>query len=81
MDAVQLVNQAVIDGDEDDVLKALQNPILRLRDIKDMHSPKYLSLLQRHLETNEGDFLTCLPSSYSKSSGESKCSLNKIFKF
>jgi len=54
LEAVQAVNQAVIDGDEDIVLEYLRNPILGLGELHQNHSPRYMALLQRHLESNEG---------------------------
>ena len=54
LEAVQSVNQAVIDGDELVVFQALQNPMLKLGELCSYHSGRYLALLQRHLESNEG---------------------------
>jgi Ras GTPase-activating-like protein IQGAP2/3 len=51
--AVQRVNDAVIDHNEELVYEALCDPILSLSDLFSQHMPRYLSLLQRHLEQHE----------------------------
>jgi Ras GTPase-activating-like protein IQGAP2/3 len=51
--AVQKVNEAVIESNEELVFESLNSKILNLPALEIQHSPRYMSLLQYHLEKNE----------------------------
>ena len=51
--AVQKVNDAVTDCDEERLWATLSDPILKLPGLTEHHLPRYMALLQRHLEQNE----------------------------
>ena len=53
LEAVQQVNEAITECDEELLLSSLSNPILKLGGLTQHHLPRYMSLLQRHLEQNE----------------------------
>ena len=53
LQAVQQVNEAITECDEELLWSSLSNPILKLGGLTQHHLPRYMALLQRHLEQNE----------------------------